>query len=84
MYLNVRSRWGKSGAFLAILFPSWAIAVVWLGPEILINALARQRSLLPLYAYGGGLMPLIVCAVEGIPTALALWGAKRLARSVPA
>jgi hypothetical protein len=80
LYLNTRSRRGRSSALLAILFPSWVTAVVWLGPEVLINTLARQRSLLPLYAYGGGLMPLIACAVEGIPIALALWGARRLGR----
>jgi len=83
LYLNARSRWGRSGAFLAILFPNWAIAVFWLGSEALINALARQRYGLPLYAYGGGLMPLIACAVEGTPIALALWGARRLARPAP-
>jgi hypothetical protein len=83
LYLNARSRWGRGGAFLAVLFPSWAIAIFWLGSGALINVLARQRSLLPLYAYGAGLMPLIACVVEGIPIALALWGARRAKSSRP-
>jgi hypothetical protein len=83
LYLNARSRWGRSGAFLAILFPNWAFATFWLGSETLLNILARQRYGLPLYGYGGGLMPLIACAVEGIPIVLALWGARRLARPAP-
>jgi hypothetical protein len=56
------------------------MAAFWLGSEALLNALARRRCRFPLYAYGGGLMPLIACAVEGIPVALALWGMRRLAR----
>jgi hypothetical protein len=74
--LNARSRWGKSGAFLAILFPNWMIAALWLGSSALINALARRRYGLPLYGYGGGLMPMIACAVEGMAIALALRGAQ--------
>jgi hypothetical protein len=83
LYVNARSRWARSGAFLVILFPNWAMAVFWLGSEALINALAGQRYGLPLYAYGGGLMPLIACAVEGALTALALWRVRRLARPAP-
>jgi hypothetical protein len=81
LYLNARSRWGRGGAFLAILFPNWAIAVSWLGSGALINVLARQRYGLPLYAYGGGLMPLIACVVEGIPIALALRCVRRVGRA---
>jgi hypothetical protein len=83
LYLNARSRWGRSGGLLAILFPYLGIAAFWLGSQALINALARQQYRLPLYAYGGGLMPLIACAVEGIPIALALWGVRRLAPPLP-
>jgi hypothetical protein len=64
-----------------ILFPSWAIAIFWLGSEALLNVLARQRYGLPLYAYGGGLMPLIACVVEGVPIALVLWGTPRATSS---
>jgi hypothetical protein len=80
LYLNARSRWSRNGAFLAILFPNWMMAVFWLGSEVLINVLARQQYGLPLYAYGAGLMPLIACALEGALVALALWGAQHLAR----
>jgi hypothetical protein len=78
LYLNARSRWARGGAFLAILFPTWFMAVFWLGSVALINVLAGQRYGLPLYRYGGGLMPLIVCILEGIPITLALRGAQRL------
>jgi hypothetical protein len=84
LYLNARSLWARSGTFLVILFPSWATAVFWLGSEATINALARHRYGFPLYAYGGGLMPLIACAVEGTLIALALWGTRRLAGPVAA
>jgi hypothetical protein len=57
------------------------MAAFWLGSQALINVLARRRYGLPLYRYGGGLMPLIVCVAEGIPIALALWGARRLDRA---
>jgi hypothetical protein len=79
LYLNAGSRRGRGGALLAILFPNWLFGAFWLGSEVLINALARRRYGIPLYGYGGGIMPLIACAVEGIPIALALWGARRLA-----
>jgi hypothetical protein len=80
LYLRARSRWGRGGALLAILFPNWMFAAFWLGSGALINTLARQRYGLPLYAYGGGLMPLIACAVEGIPIAFVLWSVGRLGR----
>jgi hypothetical protein len=66
---------------MAIVFPSWATAIVWLGLAALSNALAHQRVGLALYGYGGGLMPLIACAVESIPVALALASARRLGRA---
>jgi hypothetical protein len=73
LYLQARLRWGRSGALLAILFPNWMFAAFWLGSGALINTLARQRYGLALYGYGGGLMPLIACVVEGVPVALVLW-----------
>jgi hypothetical protein len=79
LYLHARMRLGRGGALLAILFPNWMFAAFWLGSGVLINALACQRYGLLLYGYGGGIMPLIACAAEGIPIALALWSAGRLA-----
>jgi hypothetical protein len=80
LYLVARSRWARRASLLAILFPSWVMAAFWLGSVALINVLACQRYGLPLYGYGGGVMPLIACAVEGAPIALALWGGQRLVR----
>jgi hypothetical protein len=85
LYLHARMRWGRGGALLAILFPHWLFAGFWLGSVGLINALARHRYGLPLYAYGVGLMPLIASVVEGIPIALVLWISERgLVLSTPA
>jgi hypothetical protein len=81
LYLNARSHWARSGAFLAALFPASFMAAFWLGSVALINVLARREVGLPLYGYGGGLMPLIACAVEGAPIALSLWGARRIVRA---
>jgi hypothetical protein len=80
LYLTVRSRWGRRLSLLAILVPTWFVAAFWLGLVASINLLARRQYGLPLYGYGGGLMPLVACIVECIPVSLALWGAHGLAR----
>jgi hypothetical protein len=82
LYLHARSHWGRGGALLAILFPNWMFAGFWLGSVALINTLARQRYGLPLYTYGGGLMPLIAFVVEGILIGPALWSAGRARRAL--
>jgi hypothetical protein len=81
LYLNARSRWARKGAFMAILFPTCLMAAFWLGSVAVIDLLARREYGFPLYGYGGGLMPLIVCVVESVPIALVLWGLQRIVRA---
>ena len=77
LVLADRSLWWSGVGLLGVLFPNWLIAGFWLAMTALINALAQARYGLPLYGYGGGLMPLIACAVEGVPVCLILWGSRR-------
>ena len=81
VFLNSRSSFAKLAAILFMLFPTWAVALMWAGVSAVINAMARKHLGMPIYGYGSALAALITLAAEGAIVAAALWLGGRLARS---
>ncbi len=60
IFLNTKKWKGTLSAILIATFPSWAVAMFWLGGLIVINLASIVKGLKsPIYNYNLGLMPLI-------------------------